>query len=129
MVLPPDHADRVCEAALTVQERIPDLWEIDESHPLMHTRIGLHTATVVGDGLVVLGGMTLNLKGVDSGKSHRVFDHMYILTGLQLLTHPARKATQGKPNDSPPQRSTGSVCRWAASRAISRWRRAASAVS
>jgi len=66
----------------------------------------MHTATVVGDGLVVLGGMTLNLKGVDSGKSHRVFDHMYILTGLQLLTHPARKATQGKPNDSPPQRST-----------------------
>ncbi|MDG1479316.1 MAG: adenylate/guanylate cyclase domain-containing protein [Myxococcota bacterium] len=43
----PDHADRVCEAALTVQERIPDLWEVDESHPLMHTRIGLHTATVV----------------------------------------------------------------------------------
>ena len=66
----------------------------------------MHTATVVGDGLVVLGGMTLNLKGVDSGKSHRVFDHMYILTGLQLLTHPTRKTTQGKPNDSPPQRST-----------------------
>ncbi len=43
----PDHADRVCEAALTVQERIPDLWEIDETHPMMHTRIGLHTATVV----------------------------------------------------------------------------------
>lgn len=43
----PDHADRVCEAALTVQERIPDLWPIDDTHPAMPTRIGLHTATVV----------------------------------------------------------------------------------
>jgi adenylate cyclase len=46
--LPVDrHADRVCETALTVQERIPGLWTVDETHPLMHTRIGLHTATVV----------------------------------------------------------------------------------
>ena len=43
----PGHADRACETALTVQDRIPKLWEIDETHPLLLTRIGLHTATVV----------------------------------------------------------------------------------
>ena len=43
----PSHADQACATALTVQERIPELWEIDETHPLLLTRIGLHTATVV----------------------------------------------------------------------------------
>ena len=41
------HSDRACETALTVQDRILGLWEIDEAHPLLVTRIGLHTATVV----------------------------------------------------------------------------------
>ena len=51
----------------------------------------LHAATVIGDGLFVAGGMTLNSKGVDSGKTHRTFDHVHILTGMHLLTHPSRR--------------------------------------
>lgn len=42
----------------------------------------MYIVIVVGDGLVVFGGMTLNLKGVDSGKLYCVFDYMYILMGL-----------------------------------------------
>ena len=53
----------------------------------------LHTSTLVDDGLVILGGMTLNMDGAArSGKKYRVFDHMYILTGMQLLTHPLWRA-------------------------------------
>ena len=51
----------------------------------------LHAATVIGDGLFVTGGMTLNSKGADSGKTHRTFDHVHILTGMHLLTHPSRR--------------------------------------
>ena len=51
----------------------------------------LHAATVIGDGLFIAGGMTLNSKGVDSGKTHRTFDHVHILTGMHLLTHPSRR--------------------------------------
>ena len=51
----------------------------------------LHAATVIRDGLFVTGGMTLNSKGVDSGKTHRTFDHVHILTGMHLLTHPSRR--------------------------------------
>ena len=51
----------------------------------------LHAATVIGDGLFVTGGMTLNSKRVDSGKTHRTFDHVHILTGMHLLTHPSRR--------------------------------------
>ena len=43
----PAHADRACETALCVQEAIGNLWTIDDTHPDMVTRIGLHTATVV----------------------------------------------------------------------------------
>ena len=55
----------------------------------------MHTSTIVGDGLVILGGMTLHMSGVDSGKKYSVFDHMYILTGMQLLTHPTWRAEDG----------------------------------
>lgn len=51
----------------------------------------LHSATVIGDGLFIAGGMTLNSKGLDSGKTHRTFDHVHILTGMHLLTHPSRR--------------------------------------
>lgn len=51
----------------------------------------LHSATVIGDGLFIAGGMTLNSKGLDSGKTHRTFDHVDILTGMHLLTHPSRR--------------------------------------
>ena len=28
--------------------------------------------------------MTLNSKGADSGKTHRTFDHVHILTGMHI---------------------------------------------
>jgi len=47
----------------------------------------MHAATTVGDGLAIYGGMALTTKGANS-KIYQVFDHMYILTGLQLMAHP-----------------------------------------
>ena len=55
----------------------------------------MHTSTIVGDGLVIFGGITLHMSGVDSGKKFSVFDHVYILTGMQLLTHPTWRAEDG----------------------------------
>ena len=42
-----DHAQRACDAALAVQERLENLWTFDEHNPPMPTRIGLHCARVV----------------------------------------------------------------------------------
>lgn len=49
----------------------------------------MHTTTVVGDGLAVLGGMTLNpLSQASKRTPYRIFSHMYILTAAGYLKHP-----------------------------------------
>ena len=49
----------------------------------------MHTTTVVGDGLAVLGGMTLNpLSQTSKRTPYRIFSHMYILTAAGYLKHP-----------------------------------------
>ncbi len=42
----PLHAKRACEAALAVQEKLDNLWDFDDEHPRMPTRVGLHTERV-----------------------------------------------------------------------------------
>ena len=49
----------------------------------------MHTTTVIGDGLAVLGGMTLNpLSQASKRTPYRIFSHMYILTAAGYLKHP-----------------------------------------
>ena len=42
----PKHVELACDAALAVQERLDALWDFDDEHPQMPTRVGLHTERV-----------------------------------------------------------------------------------
>ncbi len=40
------HVERACDAALAVQRAVDSMWDFDDEHPHMPTRIGLHVAKV-----------------------------------------------------------------------------------
>jgi adenylate cyclase len=102
----PRHVERACDSALAVQERLDALWDFDDEHPPMPTRIGVHTERVavghfgsadrmyygaIGDGVVLasrLEGIN-KLYGtriiVSETTATRVFEH-YELRRLDRVT-------------------------------------------